>query len=364
MLQHMGWNAGFEEQYRLLYGAAAEANALVAVPGRVVRQDRDSYLVSSATQVRRAVLAGALRMHGLDAAALPAVGDWVTLEAAAGAGVARIRDLLSRFSVLARRAAGETGAAQVIAANVDTLLICTDVAEDFNPRRLERYAAVAAEGGASPVVVLGKADLCADAERLLREAAACAPGAPVHLVSALTGGGVDALRMYFAPGRTVALAGSSGVGKSTLLNRLIGADYMRTAAVREDDGRGRHTTTHRELVALPSGGLLIDTPGMRELGLAGGEEALGGVFGEIEDLAAGCRFRDCAHEHEPGCAVRDALAAGTLPRERYESFLKLRAELRFEARKADPALRAAEEQRWKVLHKAARKHMRNKYGPR
>jgi ribosome biogenesis GTPase len=360
-LHDMGWNSGFEAHYRLLYGAAAESDKLLAIPGRVVRQDRDSYLVWTPHDVRRAVLAGALRRRALDAGALPAVGDWVTLEGG-GAGVARVRDLLPRFSILARRAAGDAGVAQVIAANVDTLLICTDVARDFNPRRLERYATVAAEGGVVPVIVLGKADLCADAARLLAEAAACAAGSAVHLVSAQRGDGVEELRAYFARGRTVALAGSSGVGKSTLLNRLLGQEYMRTAEVREDDGRGRHTTTHRELVAVPGGGLLIDTPGMRELGLASGAEALGGVFGEIGELAAGCRFRDCAHEHEPGCAVRGAVADGTLSRERFESFLKLRAELRFEARKEDPALRAAEVQRWRVLHKAARKHMRRKYG--
>jgi ribosome biogenesis GTPase len=266
-----------------------------------------------------------------------------------------IRSVLARYGVFVRKEAGRGVSGQVVAANVDFAFLTTAIGRDLNPRRLERYIALALEGNIVPVVVLTKADLASDETELgnsVEIAQNVAAGFPVHAVSAITGVGLDALNGYFDNRRTVALIGSSGVGKSTLINRLLGREAMRVHDVRED-GRGRHTTTHRALILRLAGGLLVDTPGMRELGLFGGEESVSSAFPEIEELALQCRFRDCSHQTEPGCAVTGAVQSGTLPAERLASHRKLVAEIQYLESRSDPQAAFERKQRDKALHRAA-----------
>ena len=269
---------------------------------------------------------------------MPAVGDWVGLRPGADVAVHRF----ARRACLLRKAAGRRTEAQVLAANVDAVMIVTSLNADFNPRRLERYLELSIEGGARPVFVLNKVDLCDDPSGFVETACGLAPTAPVIPVSAIAGAGLDALRAQVRAGETVALVGSSGVGKSTLANCLLGAgEAARTGEIRAHDDRGRHTTTHRELFALPGGGLLVDTPGLRELEpWVQGDDGPAG-FADVEALASGCRFRDCAHEGEPGCAVAEALADGRLGEGRFGSFLKLAAEGRHLRERHDALARAA-----------------------
>jgi ribosome biogenesis GTPase / thiamine phosphate phosphatase len=307
-LDELGWDADFE-------AAFAPFGAQGLVPARVATQHRGGYELLTADGEPVGVPAGAL-------AELPAVGDWVAAAAVPGEDKAVIEAVLPRRTAFTRTEPS-SDAREVVAANVDTVFVTTAVGRDFSARRLERYLAAAHESGAEPVVLVNKAD--ADgADDALEQARAAAAGVPVHLISAKRGDGLDQLEGYLVAGRTVALLGSSGVGKSTLANRLAGEELLATGDVRGDE-LGRHTTTRRQLVRLPGGGLLLDTPGLRELQLAGAD--LDETFPEIAALAPSCRFRDCSHTHEPGCAVRAAVDAGEIPRERYDSYLKLTTEL-------------------------------------
>lgn len=336
---------------------AAPAELLLA---RVVRQQGRHYRVVTATGERDAQLAGRLDVvpdpGPLDRAELPAVGDWVGLDADAPE---RIRRCLRRRSAFLRRAAGRAERPQVVAANVDRVLIVVGLDADYNPSRVERYLAAIWDSGASPTLVLSKADLAAsgDAEARRAEIESLSMGVPVRLVSAHGDPGISELAADLAPGHTVALVGSSGVGKSTLVNALLGDTRMHVDDVRARDGRGQHTTTHRELVRLPSGALLIDTPGMRELALwvtaDGAGEVAAEVFADVEDFAASCRYRDCTHADEPECAVRAAIAAGTLDERRLASYRKLLAEEAFARRKQDKSLALAHARSWK---RVAREH--------
>lgn len=308
--------------------ALAQERAETEAVGRVVAQDRGSYRVVSASGERMAEVSGRLRYETEEAADFPAVGDFVWLREEDG--FALIQGVLPRRSAFVRRAAGAVCARQVVAANIDTAFICMALNGDFNLRRLERYLAVAWDSGAVPVVVLTKADLCGSMAQRLSEVAGVAAGADVLTVSAVETDGLRALAPYLRPGKTVALLGSSGVGKSTLINRLLGEERLQTGGLRDDD-RGRHTTTRRELFLLEQGGMVIDTPGMRELGLWEADEGLEQSFADIEALADGCRFGDCTHSGEPGCAVRAALESGLLTRERLQSYRKLRAESQYTA---------------------------------
>jgi ribosome biogenesis GTPase len=267
-----------------------------------------------------------------------------------------IHHVLERRTALVRRAADTDAISQIIAANVDLVAIVTSANRDLNPRRLERYLTAVWDSGAAPLVVLNKVDLVAAATPLLEAIAAVALAVPVVQVSALTGQGIDGLRAYLGPGTTAGLVGSSGVGKSSLVNRLLGAETQAVRAIRDDDARGRHTTTRRELIVLPGGGVLIDTPGMRELGLIADAGGAAAAFADITDLAQGCRFGDCRHESEPGCAVKAALAVGTIPRERWESYRKLQREIAAAEARRDPLLAANTKRRWKTIHKALRSH--------
>ena len=284
-----------------------------------------------------------------------AVGDWVTLDAAGKT----IVGLLPRRSVLKRGAAGEHHRQQLIAANVDHVLVVVGLDQDFNPRRIERYLVLIRASGASPVLVLTKADQCdivADCIDLLAEVEES--GVPIHAVNAKDPASAAELHPYLGPGRTVVLVGSSGAGKSTLTNTLLGREKMKTGAVRANDSRGRHTTTARVLMPLPQGGCLIDTPGMREVKLSGDEDVVES-FDDIERLAADCRFRDCAHVNEPGCAVRAAIEDGSLDEARFANFAKLRDEL--EAAATSQAERRAEA---RTLSKTINKRLKDKYGRR
>jgi ribosome biogenesis GTPase len=272
---------------------------------------------------------------------LPAVGDWVAVADPDGAERALVQAVLPRRTKFSRMAANDHGGTveQVVAANVDVVFLTAGLDGDFNARRLERYLTLGWESGASPVVVLTKSDLCDDLDGTVLEAESVAVGVPVHAVSNLTGDGIDALAVYLTEGKTVAALGSSGVGKSSLVNQLAGEELMATGDLRAD-GRGRHTTTHRQLVLLPGGALYLDTPGMRELRLWESEEGLASTFDDVTEAAARCRFADCSHEREPDCGVRAALADGSLDRERYDSWRKLQNELRWLAVKQDARLRS------------------------
>jgi len=349
-----GWSQALQRQFE-----PYSADGLV--PARVTAQHRGLWRVATDAGEMDARLAGRFA-HAAVEGGYPVVGDWVAAEAADG--LALVHAVLPRRTVFQRREAGPAGALQVLAANVDTALLAASLNADLNLRRLERYLALAYESGAEPVIVLTKADLCENLEAAVEAVRAIAHGVSVLPLSAATGEGLTALEALLEPGATAVLLGSSGVGKSTLVNALAGSQLMATKAIREDDARGRHTTTHRELIALPSGALILDTPGMRELGLwdagAGVDQAFADVTAEVTALAEGCRFRDCAHEAEPGCAVRAALEDGRLDEDRWRSFQKLKRELAFEARKQDPELREAERKRWIAVHKSARQHMKDK----
>jgi ribosome biogenesis GTPase / thiamine phosphate phosphatase len=338
-LSDLGWNprleAGFQ-QYR--------CEGLV--PARVAREDREQYLVYTEAGESRVQVSGKFRFAATGRADFPAVGDWVALEGPT------IHAMLPRASKFSRKVAGVKTEEQIVAANVDTLFIVLGLDSDFNPRRVERYLAPAWDSGATPVIVLNKVDVCEDAAGLVAEVELIAPGIAVHPVSALDED-VEALHRYCERGRTIALVGSSGVGKSTLINALLGEDRQDTGDVSEHLDRGRHTTTRRELIVLPAGGLVIDNPGMRELQLWGDEAGVDETFTDIAQLAALCRFRDCRHDTEPDCAVQSALADGSLDEDRYRSYLKLKRELRYLAGKQDQRVRAADHARWKQI---ARQH--------
>jgi ribosome biogenesis GTPase len=284
----------------------------------------------------------------------PAVGDWVAMAVRPGEGQATIQAVLPRKSCFRRKVATAKTDDQVVAANVDTVLLVSSLDREFNLRRIERYLTLAWESGAVPVVVLNKADLCADAKGRVAEAEGIAMGALVHAVSALRPETLGAVYDLIRPGTTVGLMGSSGVGKSTLINALVGRELIETGEVRQSDGRGRHITTHRELIPLPGGGMVIDTPGMREIQLWAEEGSLQDSFGDIEELAAGCRFSDCNHRAEPGCAVREALEDGRLEAGRFKSYQKLQRELRYLAARKEQRARFKEKTWGKQIAKWSR----------
>lgn len=351
-LAPLGWNDRLGD---LFAPYAAEG----LTPGRVSLEHTHIYRVLTADGETVARVAGRLRHEAAVRADFPAVGDWVALEAAAR-GASRIRAVLPRSSRFSRRAAGNPTEEQIVAANIDIVFLVAGLDRDFNVRRIERYLVVAWESGAAPVIVLNKTDLVDDPERFVADVRSLAPHVPVLAVSCRAPGALDVLRPYIKFGQTGALLGSSGVGKSSIVNGLIGQDLLRTRDVRESDSRGRHTSTTRQLVLLPGEGILIDTPGMRELQLWETGEALGGTFEDIDSLAAGCRFRDCRHRSEPGCAVRAAVVSGTLDAARLESFAKLQDEQAFQARQQDERAQIEEKRRAKVGSKALAKRLKDK----
>ena len=353
-LANLGWDP------RLDAILATEAPGLVAA--RVLAEERGLYLVAGAAGEGPASPSGRLRHDAeLDpTAAWPAVGDWVAVEPGT-LDHRLIQRVLPRRTAVVRRAPTDRGMpAQVLASNVDVVFVVTSMNADFNLRRLERYLAVAWESGATPVVLLSKADLAPDVDTFRLAAEATAPGVDVIAVSVVNGDGLEQIRGHLGSGRTVVFTGSSGVGKSSIINALAGEQLLDTAAIREDDARGRHTTTRRELIRLADG-LLIDTPGLRELGVLDGD-GVSTAFEDVEGVASACRFNDCQHRSEPGCAIRAALHDGSLAADRFDAYTKLQREARRAALATDAIARRAERKRWNVIHRNVDQHMRLKYG--
>jgi ribosome biogenesis GTPase len=313
-------------------------------PGRVAAAHRAAFDVWTADGAVRTRLPGRLVHESVQVA----VGDWV------GLGDGLIRAVLPRRSAIVRNAAGLSTSAQVLAANVDVAFVVSSLGPDLEPRRIERYLVTIWESGATPEIVLTKADRLDDPWQLVAEVEAVAVGVPVHVVSAVTGQGCDALRVRVRAATTAVLLGSSGVGKSTLVNRWAGRELMATRETRLDDDEGRHTTSHRELIRLPGGGLVIDTPGLRELQLWDGDSGLGEAFADVEELAGECRFNDCSHTQEPGCAVLAAVESGDLPGERLHSWRKLQRELLSIAMRHDVLLRKEEARKWRLRAREGR----------
>ena len=342
------------------------------VPARVIAVHKETSIVRGPDGVdRSAAVSGRFRFEALAPSDYPAVGDWVTLAAgdAASPDTTVITSVLPRRSAFvrsaadaSRRSAGNLVDEQVLAANVDVAFLVAGLDHDFNLRRLERYLAVAWSSGVRPIVVLNKADVAIDLEQRLLEVESIAPAVPIVVLSARTGDHVLDLAAFLSPDQTAVVLGSSGVGKSTLVNALLGEQRQTTAAVRADDSRGRHTTTHRELFELPGGAFLIDTPGIRSLEIAGADDGIDTAFDDIAQLAAACRFSDCRHQGEPGCAVQAAIDDGRLGRDRFASHEKLERELAYSERKGDARADAEYRKRWRNVHKQVSRHMREKYG--
>ncbi len=351
-LTALGWDDSLAEQFEPYARTGL-------IPGRVAVQHRGAYDVLTDEGELRCDVPGRLYEEASTPADLPAVGDWVAVAARPDERAGTVQAVLPRRTKFSRKTAWQASEEQVLAANVDVVFIVSSLNEDLNLRRLERYLTLAWESGARPVVVLTKVDLADDVDAALAEVESVAFGAPAHAISSVTGEGLDALRAHLAPGVTVALLGSSGVGKSTLVNTLAGEELLETREIR-DDGKGRHTTTRRELVQLPGGALVIDTPGMREIQLWVAEEGLDEAFSDVTELFERCRFSDCGHESEPGCAVKEALADGTLSPERWESYLKLQRELAHLERRLDKRAQAEERKRWKAMSAFAREAGRAK----
>ena len=341
-LQDLGWDAFFADAF-----GPYEADNLI--PARVSARHHGPCELLTEQGPMGGIPAGKLSEEEL-----PAVGDWVAVRPLDGERKAVIEAVLPRRTSFTRKEAWQRTVAQVVAANVDTVFVVTAFGFDLNPRRLERYLTAAWDSGSAPVVVVNKSDTANDPAFELLEVEPVTMGVPVHAVSAASGEGLDELDAYLQHGRTVVLLGSSGVGKSTLVNRFAGREVLATSHT-SDGGRGRHTTSHRELVPLPSGAVLLDTPGMRELQLWADEEVLDTTFSEISALAAECKFSDCAHATEPGCAIRAALNDGRLSRERWTSYCKLQRELRALAIRKDARLRSEARKEWAKFSKSRRK---------
>lgn len=338
-LEQLGWKEVFGEK---------DQTTIVA---RVISEQRQIYKLHDGENELVGEVSGKFQFQAKVKSDYPSVGDWVVIEPLKEENKAIIQRVLPRMSQFSRQSAGDKTEEQVVAANIDYVFLVMALNNDFNIRRLERYLLVAYESGANPVIVLTKKDLCDDLPTRIAEVEEIAFGVPIYSVNSTNGEGIEDVKNLVSDGITVSLLGSSGVGKSTLLNALIGETKQVTQDVREGDDRGKHTTTHRELFFLPTGGMVIDTPGMRELQLWGGEEHISSTFSDVDELAKTCKFSDCTHEKEPGCAVHEAIQNGVLDAQRLTSYRKLMKELAYAERKQDTALARLERDKWKKMHK-------------
>ncbi|MDD5127506.1 MAG: ribosome small subunit-dependent GTPase A [Dehalococcoidales bacterium] len=353
-LEAFGWDSDFQKHYQALKTADS-------VPARVISESRDSFQVYCRYGELAATVSGKMRYQAGKEKLYPAVGDWVVVKPLVNESKGIILAILPRRSKFSRKAVGERTEEQIVSANIDTVFIVNglDGGRSFNLRRIERYLTLAWSSGATPVIVLNKVDLCRDSGSYIRDVEDIAPGVSVHAVSAREKTGLDALRNYLTKGKTVAFLGSSGVGKSALINALLGVEKQETGEVGADNRMGRHTTTRRELILLPAGGIVIDTPGMREVQLWAGEEDLQGTFQDIEMLAEKCRFKDCRHNAESGCAVRAAIEQGDLDPARLESYRKLQNELQYLTFREEDSTRLYEKLKWKKVAKLV-KELKNR----
>jgi ribosome biogenesis GTPase / thiamine phosphate phosphatase len=346
-LKPLGWSDFFENQ-------TLDLKAADWLPARVVGEEKGFLRLQTTGTPFWGELSGHYRHTAIDRLALPATGDWVACTLLSG-GRAQVHAIYQRRSCLVRKVAGRSHDDQVLAANVDTVFITASITDDIKPRWLERYLAVVWESGAVPVVLLTKVDLLPNAAEVVAAVQAIAIGVEVIPISSLVGTGMDSIAKFLSGHQTVVLLGASGVGKSTLVNHVLGREALKTQAVREEDGKGRHTTTARYLFQIPGGGLLIDTPGMRELGLTDHEEGVQTLFDDILELAQQCRFGNCQHKTEPGCAVKQAIESGALAPDRMQSYENLQREIGFEARKTDKGVAAQSKKHWKQISKAIKK---------
>lgn len=348
-LELLGWGSFFSKNFSSQFQDGYTV-------GRVAVEQKNTYILYTELGELSAEVSGKMRHQAFGRQDFPAVGDWVSISRIEGESRAIIQTILPRKSKFSRKTVGAVTDEQIVATNIDTVFLVSGLDKDFNKRRIERYLILVWESGANPVIVLNKADLCDEVEQRQAEVEAIASGVPIIILSAVENKGLDRLTPYLGTGQTVALIGSSGVGKSTIMNQLVGQDIQSVQSVRLGDNRGRHTTTHRELIILPSGGLLIDTPGMREVQMWAGVDGLQETFADIESLATLCRFRNCKHEKEPGCVVQQALLDGTLDEERLKNYQKLQQELDYLSRKQDQKAYLAEKERWKKITKFQRKN--------
>ena len=350
-INQIGWSPFFETAF-LPYSTNG------FIPARIVRQDKHHYILHNGSALCSGTLLGKLLYEADDASTLPAVGDWVVVQPFDDNQVV-IHDILPRFSAFYRKEAGQLTRKQIIASNIDTAFLVSGLDNDLNLRRIERYLVQVSNSGASPVILLNKSDLITNVDETIKRVQQVARGIPVWPLSVKAMSGFEMLEQYLQVGKTLAFLGSSGVGKSSIVNVLAGRDFQQTGAVRKDDQRGRHTTSHRELFVLPKGGVVMDTPGLRELQLWGDESDLQSVFADIEELAEKCRFNDCRHDVEPGCSVKQALEDGKLDEARFNSYQKLKRELAFLSQRQDEVAQMKAKKREKdfgKLLKQIKKH--------